>query len=247
MTAFFISDLHLDESTPEATQYLIDFLQNRCLAQATHLIILGDFFEVWLGDDVIEPWHQPIIKALKTVSDSGIKTYFMQGNRDFLLGKRFCQQAGLTLLEDPTLMRLNDQQVLLMHGDLLCTDDVDYQRFRRLVRRPLVQRVFHCLPKRWRQRLAATARAKSKAHTGATKAAIMDVNTDTVNDYIQQYQPDILIHGHTHRPVVERRQHPQGEFGRIVLGAWHQQASILVWPADATPTLESHALKTTLS
>lgn len=229
MTTLFISDLHLDGSRPEITALFLEFLQEEA-AKASALYILGDFFEVWIGDDDDDPHHARVMDGLKALTARGIPVYFMHGNRDFLIGKCFADRTGVTLLADPKLIDLGDSPTLLMHGDTLCTDDVQYQRARRFLRNPLIQGIYRALPLSLRRRIAAYARAKSKKDTAAKSAYIMDVNPQAVESVMTQHGVRRLIHGHTHRPAIHRFSNGEGKaMERIVLGDWYEQSSILRW------------------
>jgi UDP-2,3-diacylglucosamine hydrolase len=234
VTTLFISDLHLDASRPDITDQFLDFLAREA-AQAQALYILGDLFEAWIGDDDPDPDKQRSIAALKTLTSRGVPCYVMHGNRDFLLGKRFCRDTGARLLDDGTIVELYGKRVLLMHGDTLFTDDPAYQRLRRIVRNPFVKLVLRNLSLRQRQRLAEKMRAGSKAHIQAMdKSApdIMDVNDQAVADTFRRFDVQYLVHGHTHRPAVHRLQIDGHEATRIVLGDWYDQGSVLRWNAD---------------
>ncbi len=226
MTTFFISDLHLDESHPEISDCFLRFLHTAA-SQADALYILGDFFEVWIGDDNDSPLIEKVSTALKNLSTQGIKLYFMQGNRDFLLGKRFADRCGMQLLNDPTSIDLYGQKILLMHGDLLCTDDLAYQKFRRKVHQPWLQRLFLSLPLSWRQKIAKKARQKSMHYTQHKSRAIQDVNQIAVEKVCQQYGVTTLIHGHTHRPAIHTFKSEGKLITRYVLPAWHGQGGAL--------------------
>lgn len=231
MTTLFISDLHLDGSRPDITDQFLDFLQREA-RQARALYILGDLFEVWIGDDDPDADKQRVLRAMRDVTANGVRCYVMHGNRDFLLGKRFCTDTGTQLLADGTVVDLYGRRVLLMHGDTLCTDDPAYQRLRRIVRNPLVKLVLRNLSLLQRQRLAARMRAGSKAHIDAMdKAApdIMDVNQQAVVHAFQQHHVDCMVHGHTHRPAIHEVDVAGHKATRIVLGDWHDQGSVLRW------------------
>lgn len=233
MTTLFISDLHLDGSRPDITDQFLDFLQNEA-RHARALYILGDLFEAWIGDDDPDADKQRVLHAMRAVSAAGVHCFVMHGNRDFLLGKRFCAETGTQLLADGTIVDLYGRRVLLMHGDTLCTDDPAYQRLRRIVRNPLVKLILRSMSLPQRQRLAAKMRAGSKAHIDAMdKAApdIMDVNQQAVVRTFQQHHVDCLVHGHTHRPAVHKVDVDGHEATRIVLGDWHEQGSVLRWGA----------------
>ena len=182
MTTLFISDLHLDGTRPDITAQFLDFL-DREARRAEALYILGDLFEAWIGDDDPDPDKRRVIQGLRSVTNAGVKTFLIHGNRDFLIGKRFCRETGVELLTDGTVIDLYGRRVLLMHGDLLCTDDHAYQRLRRIVRNPIVQFVMRRLTLRQRQKLAERMRAGSKEHIASMDIAapeIMDVNQDEV-------------------------------------------------------------------
>lgn len=214
-----ISDLHLHEERPDITGAFLAFLQQHA-KHAQALYILGDFFEVWIGDDAISPFQHSIAQALSAVAASGTQIYLMHGNRDFLIGNDFCKLADCQLLADPSLIKLAGESVLLMHGDSLCTSDKSYIRLRRVLRNPLILLILRNLPLRTRQRLAGDLRQKSKASTRMKASDITDVNPEEVARVMAQYKVRTLIHGHTHRPAV----HDLGnEKQRIVLGDWDTQ------------------------
>ncbi|MBU1330116.1 MAG: UDP-2,3-diacylglucosamine diphosphatase [Gammaproteobacteria bacterium] len=217
-----ISDLHLEEQRPDITRAFLDFLQHRAPA-AEALYILGDFFEVWVGDDAISPFQREIATALRQLSDAGTRLYLMHGNRDFMLGKRFCREAGCTLLRDPSVVELEGHKVLLMHGDSLCTLDVGYMKLRRWLRNPLSLFVLRNLPLATRQRLARKLRERSQQQTRMKASAIVDVTPSVVPEVMAQHGVLTLIHGHTHRPAVHRLEVNDQPAQRIVLGDWDQQ------------------------
>jgi UDP-2,3-diacylglucosamine hydrolase len=234
VTTLFISDLHLDGPRSDITEQFLSFLKDEAQASQA-LYILGDLFEAWIGDDDPDPDKRRIITALKQLTSSGVPCYVMHGNRDFLLGKRFCAESGARLINDGTVIDLYGRRVLLLHGDTLCTDDPDYQRLRRIVRNPIVQFILRNLSLRQRQRLAEKMRAGSKAHIDAMdKAApsIMDVNADAVVATFRQFRVDCMIHGHTHRPAIHALIVDGRSATRIVLGDWYEQGSVLRWNAN---------------
>jgi len=231
VTTLFISDLHLDGTRPDITQQFLHFLVDEA-RWAQRLYILGDLFEAWIGDDDPDPDKRRVVAGLRALADRGVACFVMHGNRDFLIGKRFCEQTGARLLDDGTVIDVYGRRVLLMHGDTLCTDDQSYQRLRRIVRNPFVQWTLRNLSLKQRLKLAARMRAGSKAHIEAmdqSSPTIMDVNPDAVAAALRDYRVDCLIHGHTHRPAV----HTFGLDGRtatrIVLGDWYEQGSVLRW------------------
>lgn len=228
MTTYFISDIHLGQAADnDAGELFLDFL-DEITEQASSLYILGDLFEAWLGDDAIPPEYQAGIEALKQLSEGGTLLYLMHGNRDFLIGEELCDRIGAELLTDPTLIEMDNVPTLLMHGDLLCTDDVIYQQFRRQVRNPVWQQEFLRLTPPQRAEMARQARKQSAEHTRGSSYDIMDVNQAAVEDIMQQYGARRLIHGHTHRPAVHDFSLSQLDVQRIVLGDWHPDSAIIL-------------------
>ncbi|MBD8604428.1 UDP-2,3-diacylglucosamine diphosphatase [Pseudomonas sp. CFBP 8771] len=221
-----ISDLHLQEERPDITRAFLDFLGGRARS-AEALYILGDFFEAWIGDDAMTPFQSSICAALRALSDGGTKIFLMHGNRDFLIGSSFCRKAGCTLLADPSLVRLNGEPVLLMHGDSLCTRDEGYMRLRRVLRNPLTLFVLRNLPLGTRHKLARKLRSESRAQTQMKAHDIVDVTPEEVPRVMRQHGVAILIHGHTHRPAVHELQIGDLPAQRIVLGDWDRQGWVL--------------------
>lgn len=226
--SLFISDLHLCHSRPEITTQFIEFLQNKA-TQAESLYILGDLFEYWAGDDDLgDPHHQQIIAALRILAASGTNVFFIHGNRDFLIADGFTQTTGIELLNDPTLLTLYGKQVLLSHGDALCTDDVAYQAFRRQVRDPAWQQTFLAQPLISRKAQIEAMRMRSEQEKSGKTETIMDVNDAAVAALIRAYNyPELLIHGHTHRPAVHQLLIDGHACRRWVLGDWYEQGSCL--------------------
>lgn len=220
----FISDLHLDRNKPAITKQFLTFLKTRA-QHARVLYILGDLFEVWLGDDDQSEAFQPVIKALQNLAKK-TQLFFLHGNRDFLIGQQLASHIGFTIISDPSVIKLGQQQVALMHGDLLCTDDIDYQNFRKLVRSKDWQQTFLAKPLNERHSIADDLRDKSSQAMAAKEFEIMDVNQQTVMDTFQQLRVDTLIHGHTHRPAIH---HLPEDKQRIVLGDWNPGPSFLSW------------------
>ncbi len=232
MTTLFIADLHLCTEEPAIVAGFLRFLAEEA-RQADALYILGDLFEAWIGDDDPVVLHRQIAAAINALVDSGVPCYFIHGNRDFLLGKRFARESGMILLPEEKILDLYGRRVLIMHGDTLCTDDAGYQAFRAKVHQPWLQRLFLALPLFIRQRIAARMRANSKAANSTKSLEIMDVNPLAVVDALEKHHVQWLIHGHTHRPAVhECVANGQPAF-RVVLGAWHSEGSMVkVTPGD---------------
>ncbi|MDM3871111.1 UDP-2,3-diacylglucosamine diphosphatase [Porticoccus sp. W117] len=222
MTTLFISDLHLAPERPEITQAFYDFLNGEA-REAKELYILGDLFEAWVGDDDPSEFLADIKRQLRSLSDSGTHIYFLHGNRDFMVGKRFAKATGCTLLPEHHVIDLYGERVLLLHGDTLCTDDLAYQKFRRKVRNPLGTWLLGRLPLKKRLQIAADWRNKSMNANSNKSSNIMDVNGDEVERFFNQFGVKTMIHGHTHRPA--RHHHDGGE--RIVLGDWHHHGWVL--------------------
>ncbi|MFI8465170.1 MULTISPECIES: UDP-2,3-diacylglucosamine diphosphatase [Stutzerimonas stutzeri subgroup] len=217
-----ISDLHLEEERPDITRAFLHFLATRA-CQAEALYILGDFFEVWIGDDAITPFQQSIADALRALSERGTRIYLMHGNRDFMLGKGFCRAAGCTLLGDPSVVELGGERVLLMHGDSLCTRDEGYMRLRRLLRNPLSLFILRHLPLSTRRKLARKLRNESRAQTRIKASDIIDVTPELIPRVLAEHGVRTLIHGHTHRPATHELEVDGRPARRIVLGDWDQQ------------------------
>lgn len=218
MSQLFISDLHLMDARPDIANAFLEFLGNRA-KDADALYILGDFFEVWLGDDDDRPFNRHVIDALAALD---VPKFLMHGNRDFLLGEDFCQASGATLLPDPTVIDLYGRPALLMHGDSLCTRDEQYMAVRKMLRDPAVQADLLSKSLEERQVIAQGARTDSKAHTRETADDIMDVTPEEVVREMETNGVDLLIHGHTHRPMVHDVALSSGSAQRVVLGDWDE-------------------------
>jgi UDP-2,3-diacylglucosamine hydrolase len=226
-----ISDLHLDAAHPAIAQQFLEFLEREARGSDA-LYILGDLFEAWLGDDDPDPAARAVIAALRSLVECGVPCFVMHGNRDFLIGERFCRETGAMLLADGTIAERHGRRVLLMHGDTLCTDDLSYQRLRRIVRHPIARRVFGHLGLAQRRAIAQKLRAGSRKHIGMTAPEIMDVNAAAVAAAFRSSGVDTLIHGHTHRPAVHDLVVDGGPVRRIVLGDWYTQGSVLEWSRE---------------
>ena len=229
----FISDLHLSAERPAITQLFLEFLRDRA-AGADALYILGDLFEYWVGDDACdEAEYRPIVAGLRALTQSGVPVYVMHGNRDFLIGEGFAQATGARLLPDPTVIELCGNRTLLMHGDTLCTDDVEYQRFRVYIRQPAQIQGFLAKPLAERNAMLRGYREMSKAATAQKAEDIMDVNANAVGVALRAHGVRTLIHGHTHRPADHRIDLDGMPARRIVLGDWYEQGSVLHCDANA--------------
>ena len=228
MARLFVSDVHLDASAPPATEQFIAFLHEYA-ARAEALYILGDLFEVWVGDDDPGTDKALIVNALRELTTSGVACFVIHGNRDFLLGRQFCDRSGCRLLQDPVIIELDGERVLVTHGDALCTDDHAYQELRSSVRTADWQRRFLALPFDVRDRFANKARAGSKAHNARTAPRIQDVNPAAVETAYRTARVRRIIHGHTHRPGIHDTLVDGEPAQRIVLGAWYEEGSYLVY------------------
>ena len=218
MTYLFIADLHLSPEHPRLVRGFLDLLihyQNK----NTQLYILGDWFNAWIGDDYTAPWLDEIVEHLKKFTQAGNQIFFLVGNRDFALGRKFLNQFNGTLLPDEYILNIANKKFKIEHGDALCTDDVSYQRFRRVIRNPLLLMLIKSTPLSFRQKLANGFRKKSRESQQYKTYDIMDVNTQAVDHALNHV--DVLIHGHTHRPEI----HDVNGKPRIVLGDWRERTS----------------------
>ena len=228
MTALFVSDIHLSRERPDIVERFIAFLDFEARA-ASALYILGDLFDLWLGDDDDREPHPPTIAALRRLSEAGPRVGVMHGNHDFLLGPRFERESGARLLPEPARIELPDATVVALHGDLLCTRDEDYQSFRRSARDPERQAEFLRLPLPVRLDHAARLRHRSLEATRLKASDIMDVTPEAVERMMLDTGTRCMIHGHTHRPAVHEIDCAGEPATRIVLGDWYEQGSVLVW------------------
>lgn len=227
MATLFISDLHLEDPRPQMTDLLLKLLAGEA-RQAEALYILGDLFEYWIGDDVPSPTAQRVSEGIRGLADTGVPCYFMHGNRDFLLGEKYAKEAGMTLLPETVVIDLYGTPTLLLHGDTLCTDDVEYQAFRRQVRDPKWQAAFLAQSVNERQAIAQQARDVSRQHTSSASMQIMDVNEQAVLQAFADHSVQHIIHGHTHRPAFHEHRLEDGRLAsRIVLSDWYEKGSVL--------------------
>ncbi|PKG97527.1 UDP-2,3-diacylglucosamine diphosphatase [Paraglaciecola sp. MB-3u-78] len=229
---YFISDLHLSADRDDINQCLFTFLSEQA-PQADALYVLGDLFEVWIGDDDQNSFTLSIAKAFNALGQSGVPIYFIHGNRDFLIRQRFAKQAGFKILPEQVVIDLYGDPTLIMHGDELCTKDTEYQAFRKKARSWWWPRIMLSLPLSTRRKLANKGRATSKQKQSALSAEIMDVTSEEVITYMQKFAVKKLIHGHTHRPAIHPLEINGQPAQRIVLGDWYDQGSILKVSAAA--------------
>ena len=225
-TVLFLADLHLDASRPAMTEAFCAFCAGPARS-ADAVYILGDLFEVWIGDDDEDPCWQPVLDALAALTASGVPVHFMAGNRDFLVGADFVARTGIDYLADADLIALGERRAVLCHGDTLCTDDHDYQAFRRQVRDPQWQRDFLARPLAERRGIAAGLRADSGTAMADKSTTAMDVNPDAARTLCRQHAADCLIHGHTHRPGHDRLNVDGRVVERWVLADWFSAPSVL--------------------
>jgi len=221
MTTLFISDLHLDSAFPELTALFRHFMQTEA-TKAEHLYILGDLFEVWVGDDHNNKDYTDIAGDIHQLVDKGVPVSIMHGNRDFLLGNKFIKESGCKLVAEPAIIDLYGTPTLLLHGDSLCTDDIEHQKFRAESRSKLKQKVFLSLPLGTRHEIASKARKLSNSAKRLKSDDIMDVNTSAVEDIMREHGVRNLIHGHTHRPAIHDLDIDGEKAQRIVLGDWQE-------------------------
>ncbi|ODU48389.1 UDP-2,3-diacylglucosamine diphosphatase [uncultured Aquimonas sp.] len=223
MSQFFISDLHLDTARPQITELFLRFLRDEA-QQAESLYILGDLFEAWIGDDAPGALGNEVAHSLSACARAGTRLGFIRGNRDFLMGPAYARRCGIQLLPDPCVLKLGDHPTLLLHGDLLCTADIAYQRFRAQSRSPDWQAVFLARPLADREAFAAQARGESQRYQQSLQSELTDAQPEAVDAMLRLYGVGRMIHGHTHRPAVHAL--PSGA-RRYVLGDWYDHGSVL--------------------
>jgi len=228
MSTLFVSDVHLNSARAEIVRAFIDFLEQKA-RHADALYILGDLFDEWLGDDDDKPPHGRVTDALAALTATGMPVSVVQGNHDLLLGKKFAKRSGCKLLGDDTVIDVYGTSTLIMHGDTLCTRDVDYLAFRKMARNPIMQKMFLVMSLKSRAEKAAKIRHESSADTALKSDDIMDVTPEAVDAVMNKYEVRHLVHGHTHRPAIHTFPLDDGEATRIVLGDWYEQDSVLIW------------------
>lgn len=227
MNTLFISDLHLTPQRPDITECFYTFMREEAI-HADALYVLGDLFEFWVGDDDDSTFASDIRSEFRQLVDSGVPCYFTQGNRDFLVGKRFAKQTGVTLLDEVSVIDLYGNKAVVLHGDTLCTEDVKYLAFREKVHQPWLQFVFNRIPFFIKKKIVAKVQSDIKGDKQTKSLDIMDVTLSEVVKVLDHNNVDLMIHGHTHRPNIHSVQTPQGEKTRIVLGDWYTQGSVLI-------------------
>jgi len=217
----FISDLHLTAERPEANERFFRFIEDKARGAAA-LYVLGDLFEVWIGDDdLAERFNSVVVGFFAALVKSGTPLYLMHGNRDFLMGRRFCRATGATLLKDPSVVDIEGTPTLLMHGDTLCTDDLDYQAWRKKARNRVLQAVFLARSLEKRRAMVVKMREKSKEVIAGKPAGIMDVNAGAVQEAFRRHRVSRLVHGHTHRPGKHELEVDGRRCERWVLPDWY--------------------------
>lgn len=244
---YFIADIHLSDSEPVADSFNISagffsFLET--LPKYSELYILGDLFDYWVGDDVNSKLQNQVADALKLLSQRHIKKYFVHGNRDFLLGKRFADSCDMILLSDINCLAKQNGKIVFLHGDLLCTDDHQYQKFRKVMHNRWLQKLFLMMPLFIRLKIAEKLRQQSRERNQVKSAYIMDVNQQTVVSMMKHYHADIMVHGHTHKPAVHDFLVDNKPVKRFVLGAWHDGISYIKQEKDSDQlNLYNHSCK----
>ncbi len=225
MHTLFISDLHLTPSRPDITDCFIQFMRKDAI-QADALYVLGDLFDFWIGDDDPTPFSQQIKQEFQQLTSAGVPCYFIHGNRDFLVGKRFAKDTGVTLLEQEAQINLYGTSAVVLHGDTLCTEDVRYLAYREKVHQPWLQWVFNRLPYCLKKRIVRRVQTDIRSDKVHKAMEIMDVTPSEVVNVMNKHQVALMIHGHTHRPAIHHID-KEGTKIRIVLGDWHHQGSVL--------------------
>ncbi|XOD70035.1 MAG: UDP-2,3-diacylglucosamine diphosphatase [Sodalis sp. (in: enterobacteria)] len=223
MSTLFLADIHLCAKNPSITAGFLHFLHTRAIT-AKAIYILGDLFDVWIGDDDPNPLHHDITLAIQALGQRGIRFYFIHGNRDFLLGKRYAGNCGIALLPTQKIIKINGFRIVILHGDTLCTTDRNYQRFRFWMHQNWLQRLFLSLPLQMRLHIAHKMRINSLRANAEKLDNIMDVNPQAISALMEYTGATVMIHGHTHRPAIHFL---PGNRCRVVLGAWHNHGSAI--------------------
>jgi UDP-2,3-diacylglucosamine hydrolase len=226
---YFIADLHLSENRPDISAAFFNFLDSHIQGKNVDaLYILGDFFEVWVGDDYITALSADVAQHLKAVSNSGTPVYFIHGNRDFIMREKYVNMAGMTLLNEQTVIDLYGTPTVILHGDEMCTQDIEYQQFRKKARGWWWPKLILAMPRWYRKKIACNARKKSKLSQADKPIKILDVVDNAVLATFAKHNVANMIHGHTHRPNVHTYNINDHTLTRTVLGDWYMQGSYLV-------------------
>ncbi len=226
MRTLFISDIHLSEARPDLTQAFIQFLHTDAM-NADSLYILGDLFDFWIGDDDPSEFSHTIQQAIRKVSDHGVACFFIHGNRDFLIGTKFKQTTGMTVLDEISCINLYGSKVVILHGDILCLEDERYLSFRAKVHQPWLQWCFNLLPFFVRQHIVSKIQVGTRSDKSTKPYDIMDVNQQEVVRVMDENNVKMMIHGHTHRPNIHEFCQSNNQYTRIVLGDWGNELSYL--------------------
>ncbi len=224
---YFISDVHIDAENKNVTNKFLKFINDKN-TDMKELYILGDLFEFWIDDKYDIKKNSKVISALQSISKKGVKVFFIHGNRDFMIGNTFSKKTNIKILPENHILRINNREILLTHGDLLCTDDIDYQKFRKVIRNKLVIKTFNLFNNSLKKRIANYLRRKSKQITSQKSENIMDVNEKTVLSFYKKYNTDIIIQGHTHRKNIHTIKTKNKNYMRYVLGDWHNSPSYII-------------------
>ncbi|QQX78860.1 UDP-2,3-diacylglucosamine diphosphatase [Shewanella sp. KX20019] len=233
MRTLFVGDLHLSADRPDITQAFLTFLETQ-LVDTDALYILGDLFEVWVGDDIAEPFAEQLADAIKLASQK-LPVYFIHGNRDFLIGTEFAKRSGMTLLPEVYTLSLYGIDSVILHGDSLCTLDKPYQRFRTFRNFAWAKWLYAHLPKSKRLGIAAKLRSSSQSSNQQKSYSIMDVEPEAVIELLDATKSQQMIHGHTHRPAIHQLTNGKR---RIVVGDWYDQGSMLCVSQDSIELIE---------
>ncbi|WP_462180352.1 UDP-2,3-diacylglucosamine diphosphatase [Pseudoalteromonas gelatinilytica] len=226
--SYFIADLHLTENRPDITAAFFDFLDSKIINDDVDaLYILGDFFEVWVGDDYQTDLSKSVAARLSQVSKSGTEVFFIHGNRDFIMREGYAKSASMTLLPEQVVIDLYGTPTVILHGDEMCTQDIEYQKFRKKSRGWWWPKLMLAMPLWYRKKIARNAREKSKQSQASKALEILDVTEDAVLAMFEKHQVVNMIHGHTHRPNVHHYNHAGKTLTRTVLGDWYEQESYL--------------------
>lgn len=227
MSTLFISDLHLSPATPTINQRFAQFMREEAV-HADALYVLGDLFDFWIGDDDKSDFANFVRSEFKRLTEAGVPCFFTKGNRDFLVGKRFAKQTGITLLGDETVIDLYGRKAVVLHGDTLCTQDISYLKFREKVNQKWLQWLFNRIPMFIKTKIVSKIQSDIRDDKQTKSLEIMDVTQEEVERVMKVHQVDLMIHGHTHRPNIHRFENNQSTNTRIVLGDWYTQGSVLV-------------------